>query len=80
MEGHRISQERRRRGRDHLGLHCPPDWSDGVEAVARRHAELAEIERQDEEVYRIYEISGEDRRAIEEELGLKEADGQIKLS
>ncbi len=51
-----------------------------MEAVARRHAELAEIERQDEEVYRIYEISGEDHRAIEEELGLKEADGQIKLS
>ena len=49
---------------------APPDWPDGVEKVARRHAELAEIERQiDEEVYRLYEISEEDRRAIEEELG-----------
>ncbi|MBA2848866.1 hypothetical protein G4V39_01445 [Thermosulfuriphilus ammonigenes] len=49
---------------------APPDWPDGVEAVARRHTELAEIKRQiDEEVYRLYEISEEDRRAIEEELG-----------
>ncbi len=49
---------------------APPDWPYGVEAVARRHAELAEIEHQiDEEVYRLYEISEEDRRAIEEELG-----------
>ena len=51
---------------------APPDWPDGVEKVARRHAELAEIERQiDEEVYRLYEISEEDRRAIEEELGIE---------
>ena len=55
---------------------APRDWPDGVEAVARRHAELAEIERQiDEEIYLLYEISEEDRRAIEEELGLKEGDG-----
>ena len=60
---------------------APPDWLDGVEKVARRHAELAEIERQiDEEVYRLYGIPEEDRRAIEEELGLKEEDGQVKLS
>jgi hypothetical protein len=43
-----------------------------VEKVAKRHAELTEIERQiDEEVYRLYEISEEDRRAIEEELGIE---------
>ncbi|MDL1971054.1 MAG: BREX-1 system adenine-specific DNA-methyltransferase PglX [Candidatus Desulfofervidaceae bacterium] len=51
---------------------APPEWPDGIEKVARRHAELAEIERQiDEEVYRLYEISEEDRRAIEEELGIE---------
>ena len=51
---------------------APPDWPDGVEKVAKRHAELAEIERQiDEEVYRLYGISEEDRQAIEEELGMR---------
>jgi len=54
---------------------APPDWPDGVEKVARRHEELAEIERQiDEEVYRLYEISEEDRRAIEEELGIRDSE------
>ncbi|HPU07217.1 MAG TPA: BREX-1 system adenine-specific DNA-methyltransferase PglX, partial [Thermogutta sp.] len=49
---------------------APPDWPDGVQHVAQRHAQLAEIERQiDEEVYRLYGISEEDRRAIEEEVG-----------
>ncbi|GIW89830.1 MAG: hypothetical protein KatS3mg109_0262 [Pirellulaceae bacterium] len=39
----------------------------------RRAAELAEIERQiDEEVYRLYGISDEDRAAIEAELGNEE--------
>jgi len=47
----------------------PPDWPDGIQKVAQRHAQLAEIERQiDEEVYRLYGISEEDRRAIEAEL------------
>lgn len=47
----------------------PPPWPDGVEQVAQRHRHLAEIERQiDEEVYRLYGISAEDRAAIEAEL------------
>jgi hypothetical protein len=47
----------------------PPAWPDGIQQVAARHARLAEIERQiDEEVYRLYGISEEDRRAIEAEL------------
>lgn len=51
---------------------APPDWPDGIKKVARRHAELAEIECQiDEEVYRLYEISEEDYRAIEEELRIE---------
>jgi len=56
---------------------APPDWPDGIEKVAERHAQLAEIERQiDEEVYRLYGISEEDRRAIEEEL----SDSLLKVS
>jgi len=48
---------------------APPDWPDGIQKVAERHAQLAEIERQiDQEVYRLYGISEEDRRAIEAEL------------
>ncbi|GIX04291.1 MAG: hypothetical protein KatS3mg114_0160 [Planctomycetaceae bacterium] len=47
----------------------PPPWPDGLQQVAGRHAQLAEIERQiDEEVYRLYGISPEDRAAIETEL------------
>jgi len=48
---------------------APPDWPDGIQKVAERHSRLADIERQiDEEVYRLYGISDEDRRAIEAEL------------
>jgi hypothetical protein len=48
---------------------APPLWPDGTEAVAGRYQQLAEIERQiDEEVYRLYENSEEDRRAIGAEL------------
>ncbi len=48
---------------------APPAWPDGVQQVAARHAQLAEIERQiDEEVYRLYGISDDDRKAIEDEL------------
>jgi hypothetical protein len=47
----------------------PPSWPDGVERVTARHRDLAVLEKKiDEEVYRLYEISPEDRRAIEEEL------------
>ncbi len=59
---------------------APPDWPvcragtgrpEGIQKVAERHARLAEIERQiDEEVYRLYGISEEDRRAIEAELAV----------
>jgi N-6 DNA Methylase len=47
----------------------PPAWPNGVELVTARHQDLAALEREiDEEVYRLYEISVEDRKAIEEEL------------
>jgi hypothetical protein len=47
----------------------PPAWPDGVERVTARHRGLAALEKEiDEEVYRLYEISPEDRLAIEEEL------------
>ncbi len=48
---------------------APPAWPNGVERVTARHRELAALEKEiDEEVYRLYEISPEDRRAIEDEL------------
>ncbi|WAS06093.1 BREX-1 system adenine-specific DNA-methyltransferase PglX [Gloeomargaritales cyanobacterium VI4D9] len=48
---------------------APPPWPDGLEKVAQRHAQLAAIEQQiDEEVYRLYGISDQDRAAIETEL------------
>jgi hypothetical protein len=48
---------------------APPGWPGGGEDVAARAKELAEIERQiDEEVYRLYGISAEDRQAIVTEL------------
>lgn len=48
---------------------APPAWPDGVQRVTDRHRQLAEVEKEiDEEVYRLYEISPEDRKAIEEEL------------
>ena len=47
----------------------PPEWQTGINDVTLRHRELAGIERQiDEEVYRLYGISDEDRAAIEAEL------------
>jgi len=48
---------------------APPDWKTGIDDVAARRRELARIEEGiDEEVYRLYGISEEDRKAIEEEL------------
>lgn len=48
---------------------APPAWPDGPARVAERHRQLEWVEKEiDEEVYRLYEISPEDRRAIEEEL------------
>lgn len=48
---------------------APPPWPDGIQKVSERHSRMAEIEQQlNEEVYRLYGISDEDRRAIEEEL------------
>ncbi|MBI4586092.1 MAG: BREX-1 system adenine-specific DNA-methyltransferase PglX [Planctomycetes bacterium] len=48
---------------------APPDWRNGLDDVVARAKKLADIERAiDEEVYRIYDISPEDRAAIEAEL------------
>jgi hypothetical protein len=47
----------------------PPAWPTGVERVTNRHRDLGALEKEiDEEVYRLYEISPQDRKAIEEEL------------
>jgi len=52
----------------------PPPWLDGVQRVIARHRNLSEVEKEiDEEVYRLYEISPEDRKAIEEELASEPA-------
>jgi hypothetical protein len=48
---------------------APPAWPDAVKRVTARHRDLAVVEKEiEEEVYRLYEISPDDRRAIEEEL------------
>ena len=48
---------------------APPEWPNGDAAIVKRHAKLVALEQQvDEEVYKLYEISNEDRKAIEEEL------------
>jgi len=55
---------------------APPAWPDGIDRVTERHQHLAAIEKEiDEEVYRLYEISPEDRRAIEEELAASPESG-----
>jgi len=54
---------------------APPPWPDGAQTVAERHRRLAAVEKEiDEEVYRLYEISPEDRKAIEEELAAAPVD------
>ncbi len=57
---------------------APPDWTDGPAALAARRDRLAAVERDiDEEVYRLYGIGPEDRRAIEAELSTPaEASGE----
>ena len=58
---------------------APLPWEGGLEKATDRAAKLAEIERQiDEEVYRLYGISDEDRAAIEAELsdGTVDDDGE----
>ena len=58
---------------------APPDWQGGKDEAGRRKDEIAEIERQiDEEVYCLYEISEQDRRAIENELDMGDAEAGIK--
>ncbi len=50
----------------------PPPWPTGTDSVADRAERLSAIEREiDEEVYRLYGISDEDRQAIERELADK---------
>ena len=47
----------------------PPAWPAGIECVVARRRDLAGLKNEiDEEVYRLYEISMEDRKAIKEEL------------
>ena len=47
----------------------PSAWRGGIERVTARHRDLGALENEiDEEVYRLYEISPEDRKSIEEEL------------
>lgn len=47
----------------------PPEWKTGVDDIIKRHQELTEIERSiDNEVYKLYGISEEDRALIEAEL------------
>ncbi len=49
---------------------APPRWDTGIEDLAAAQARLRELEAQiNEEVYRLYGISAEDRAAIEAELG-----------
>ena len=49
---------------------APPRWDTGIEELTTAQARLRELEAQiDEEVYRLYGISDEDRAAIEAELG-----------
>ncbi len=46
----------------------PPAWPNGIAVVANRRRDLTTLELEiNEEVYRLYEISPEDRHAIEEE-------------
>jgi len=78
----RIDSEEDERAYDFIS---PPFWPLGVEALSSRHRVLAELERQiDDEVYRLYDISPHDRRAIEEELAAPsdniETDGEEALS
>jgi len=48
---------------------APPRWDTGLHDLAAAQARLAALERQiDDEVYRLYSISDEDRAAIEAEL------------
>ncbi len=56
---------------------APPRWDTGLEDLAAAEARLAALEAQiDDEVYRLYGISDEDRAAIEAELsgGIGEID------
>jgi hypothetical protein len=51
----------------------PPRWGIGLEDMAAAEARLAGLERRiDDEVYRLYGISAENRAAIEEELKRKD--------
>jgi hypothetical protein len=48
---------------------APPCWEAGIDDVAQRHQKQGESEQEiDEEVYCLYDISDEDRAAIEAEL------------
>jgi hypothetical protein len=52
----------------------PPTWPHGGEIVTTRHQQVGHIEQHiDEEVFRLYEVSGADRKAIGNELTEPEA-------
>lgn len=48
---------------------APVNWTNGIESVRLRHGRLSQIKCElDHEVYRLYQISDEDRQVIEDEL------------
>jgi hypothetical protein len=54
----------------------PPRWDTGLDDLTAAHARLTNLERQiDNEVYRLYGISDEDRAAIEAELAGRSSAG-----
>jgi len=58
---------------------APPPWPNGGAVSLRRRAELATVEQAiDEEVYRLYAITGEDRAAIEAELSMAAGARSVK--
>jgi hypothetical protein len=52
---------------------APPNWDTGLEKLAARHQRMTEVEAAiNEEVYRLYHLSAEDRAAIEAEWAQQE--------
>ncbi|MBA2883178.1 hypothetical protein HNR65_003539, partial [Desulfosalsimonas propionicica] len=48
----------------------PPNWHNGIEELIRRNRQLKQTEQQiDEEIYQLYGINQDDRKAIEYEIG-----------
>jgi hypothetical protein len=67
-----IDQTRRLETFDEISPHfvAPPPWPEGCEIVANINSRLDEIQRQiDDEVYRLYDLSPQDRHLIEQYTG-----------